>query len=94
MLPTQWKMNSLSFAFGFFYLSVQIYFRLGFLSADAIVNLMCGTLYFTMSNYVLHSNLNILYKLIRENEKLVNEMKRLLQVFPESVIIRTQDAKN
>ena len=94
MLPTQWKMNSLSFAIGFFYLSVQIYVRFGFLSADAIFNLVCGTFYFTVSNYILHSNLSILYKLIRENEKLVNEMKRLLQVFPESVIIRTQDVKN
>jgi len=94
MLPTQWKMNSLSFALGFFYLSVQIYFRFGFLSADAIVNLVCGTFYFTISNYILHSNLSILYKLIRENEKLVNEMKRLFQVFPESVVIRTQDDKN
>ena len=35
-----------------------------------------------------------LYKLIRENNKLIFEMKRLLQVFPESVIIRADDVTN
>ena len=53
-----------------------------------------GCLYFIVSNYVLYFNLKTLYKLIRENDKLIIEMKRLLQVFPESVIIRADDVTN
>jgi hypothetical protein len=42
-----------------------------------------------VTSLVLYLRLRTLYGLVSKTEKLIDEMKRLLQVFPESVIIRT-----
>jgi len=44
--------------------------------------------YFTVSSIVLNWKLTSLYSLILKNEKLVDEMKKLLTIFPYGVIIQ------
>jgi succinate dehydrogenase flavin-adding protein (antitoxin of CptAB toxin-antitoxin module) len=51
-----------------------------------------GSLYFTVSCWTQYHRLRTLYEICRENQKLTDEIKQLLQIFPECVIIRTSQS--
>ena len=40
-----------------------------------------------LKNYILYSSMRSLYATNLENEKLIKEMKKLLQLFPHGVLI-------
>jgi len=89
ILPSQWKINSLSFAGGLGYCYYETYVKYGEVPEDLKIIFIAGSTYFTVTSLVLYLRLRTLYGLVSKTEKLIDEMKRLLQVFPESVIIRT-----
>ena len=90
ILPSQWKINSLSFVAGLGYCYYEVCVKYGDqVPEDLKIVFISGSTYFTVTSLVLYLRLRTLYGLVSKTEKLIDEMKRLLQVFPESVIIRT-----
>ena len=59
------------------------------------VTTFLGSVWFFICNLVLYSKLKELYETIMKSEKLVKEMKKILQILPHGVIIaaKNQDAK-
>jgi len=88
MLPSQWKANSLAFIAGMIYLWVNMFFSYQTFSFELVMSSILGSIYFCITWLTLYCRMRSLYVLIAKNQKLINEMKRLLQVFPESIIIR------
>lgn len=91
VVPSQWSINSLAFIGGMCYYIHQVNSHYGVVPVPLLWAIWLSTMYFTFTSYILFRKLRTLYKLLRENQKLNAEMKRLLQIFPESVIIRTKD---
>ena len=56
-------------------------------------SLIFTTFYFISGSYCVYSQFKELHKVNLSNKKLANEIKRLLEVFPESVFISSMDPK-
>ena len=92
IMPSQWKINSLSFVAGLGYCYYEMFVKYGDqVPEDLKIIFIAASLYFTVTSLVLYLRLITLYGLVSKTEKLIDEMKKLLQVFPESVIIRTSE---
>lgn len=91
VVPSQWSINSLAFIFGMCYYIHQMYSNYGVVPVPLLLAIWLATMYFSFTSWMLYRKLRTVYKLLRENQKLNKEMKRLLQIFPEGVIIRTSE---
>lgn len=91
VVPSQWSINSLAFVLGMLYYIHQMHSNYGVVPVPLLMAIWLATMYFTFTSWILFRKLRTLYKLLRENQKLNKEMKRLLQIFPEGVIISTKD---
>ena len=58
-----------------------------------VISLFSTIFYFISGSYSVYSQFKELHKVNISNEKLANEMKRLLEVFPESVFICSKNLK-
>ena len=56
-----------------------------------VLSLFSTIFYFISGSYSVYSQFKELHKVNISNEKLANEMKRLLEVFPESVFICSKE---
>jgi hypothetical protein len=60
----------------------------GHLPVPLLCSVWIACMYFAFAAWILYRKMHNLYQLLLQNQKLNQEMKRLLQIFPESVIIR------
>ena len=88
MVPSQWSINSLAFILAMVYYMYKINSHYDKLPVPLICSVWLGIVYYSFAAWILFLKMRNLYKLLLQNQKLNREMKRLLQIFPESVIIR------
>ena len=90
-MPNQWKLNCLAFTVGGLYYIVKIY--QGF--DNVPVDLPCSTLITRIiancACYLMNSKMKGLYRVILKNERLIAEMKKIIQLFPHGVLIHSED---
>ena len=87
--PNYWKSNWLIFAACFTYFAVTIYLKYGYVSERFKLWMLAWIFYFVTASLLLSSKLTNLWAAILKNEKLVNETKKLLTIFPNGVIIHS-----
>ena len=75
------------------YLACSIYYWYGEIKLTLVLSLFSTIFYFISGSYSVYSQFKELHKVNISNEKLANEMKRLLEVFPESVFIASKNLK-
>ena len=88
IVPSQWLTNSFAFNLGMIYFLFQIYYHYKTLPVPLLWSVWLSSMYFTCAAWILYIKLRNLYILLQQNQKLNKEMKRLLQIFPESVLIK------
>jgi len=88
IMPSQYKANCIAFILAMVYMCSKVYWCYGVLPTELIVSAILSSQYFCINSVILFNRLRKLYGLIRKNQELYQEMKNLLKVFPESVIIR------
>lgn len=83
-------MNEVSFGLGMLYLAGKYVYTYGSIPPEFVSSVGISWFYFMMTSKIQYSKLKALYRLVFENNKLVKEMKRLLDIFPEGVIIKSR----
>jgi len=73
------------------YFMYQIYSSYNSIPIPLILSVLLSVGYYTFGSWLLYSEFRNLYKILFENKKLISEMKRFIEIFPESVIIKTKD---
>jgi hypothetical protein len=86
-LPHMLKTNVAIFMLGTIYYMAKMYNQYGILTVDLILSTIVGTIQYIYVCFLIYHQFRSLYTVINTNEKLVAEMKRLLEIFPESVFI-------
>lgn len=76
------------------YLLWKMYATYGCLPSDLVMSSIFSFLYFSSTSYLLYGKLKKMYILNFKNQNLIKEMKRLLHVFPESVIIKSDSLES
>ncbi|CAI2382678.1 unnamed protein product [Moneuplotes crassus] len=87
LVPNKWKSSSLVFSCLMLYLGYGIWKSYNISNADIITNVLCSSIWFTLSNYLLMVKTRAMYSEILKNKKLINEMKKVLQILPFGVVI-------
>lgn len=94
IIPNQWKSNCLIWSLCIIYYAQQVYSKYGYLSVSFWISFTTSIMYFTVSSLVLFSKLQQLYEYIHKTETMRMDMKRLLEVFPNGVLILTKDQED
>jgi hypothetical protein len=89
--PGQWIANACAFLISMIYLMHQVYSIYDILPVPLVAASCFSVIYFTFGSRVLYQKFRKIYKVLFDNQKLVTEMRRVLELFPESVIIRSLD---
>ena len=87
--PNFWKSNWFIFTLCFIYFALRIYFKYGYMPEKFMLTLYACIFYFVTAAVLLNSKLKRLWTAILKSEKLVEEMKKLLTIFPNGVIIHS-----
>lgn len=95
LCPNNWKINVLAYGLGALYFHEHNRHKYETMTPVLTITCVLSTIYVSVANYLMYSKFRTLYRLLFQNETLLNEIKRLLRVFPEAVIIQssTQDSK-
>lgn len=95
LCPNNWKANVLAYGLGSLYFHEHNRHKYETIAPAVTIACIVSTVYVTVANYLMYSKFRTLYRLLFQNETLLNEIKRLLRVFPEAVIIQssTQEGK-
>ena len=93
-LPQMFHTNAISIILGSIYFIFSVYYWYGEMGLTVKISLFFTIFYLILGLYSVYAQFKELHKVIFTNEKLANEMKRLLEVFPESVFICSKDLKN
>ena len=86
-IPHLSKINTISFLIGCVYYSVVVTYTYGELPGILLCSLVATIFHYTSGLYSVYTQYREFHSVIFTNERLANEMKRLLEVFPESVFI-------
>jgi hypothetical protein len=73
------------------YLMQQVYSTYDILPIPLVAACCLAIVYFTFGTRILYQKFRAIYKVLFDNQKLVTEMRRVFELFPESVIIRSLD---
>ena len=65
----------------------------GYVPIQLMISVLFAIFYATLGYWLLYSRFKHLYTLLFQNKRLITEMRRLLEVFPASVIIRSKNSK-
>lgn len=87
--PNYWKSNCLIFVMCFTYFAATIYLKYGYVSERFQLTMLACIFYFVTASLLLSSKLNNLCAAILKHEKLAHEMKKLLTIFPNGVVIHS-----
>jgi hypothetical protein len=87
IVPDKWLFNSIGYSIGMIYLAIQTYRVYGVYSSDIVSSTAMSIFWFTFSNVLLRETTRSLYSTILNSERLIREMKKILQIFPHGVII-------
>ena len=90
LIPNQWKNNVAAYIVAMAYFILRCLFKYNSVPIELIVSAVIGSMWFMLVNYVCYYNLHILYDIILKSEKLIYEMKRILQIFPHGVLITSK----
>lgn len=71
------------------YYLYEVYSKYKVTPVPLYMSTILGSIYFLFSCWTQYNRLRTLYDVCRENQKLTDEIKQLLQIFPECVIIRS-----
>jgi signal transduction histidine kinase len=88
--PGQWIANSCAFVLSMVYLMYQIYTKYNVLPVPLIAASLLAIFYFTVGSRMLYQKFRDIYKVLFDNQKLIANMRRVLESFPEGVIIRSR----
>jgi hypothetical protein len=69
----------------------QVYSTYDILPIPLVAACCLAIVYFTFGTRILYQKFRAIYKVLFDNQKLVTEMRRVFELFPESVIIRSLD---
>ncbi|CAI2359186.1 unnamed protein product [Moneuplotes crassus] len=87
LVPHQWKSSSFVHAASLLYMLYNIWDTYGVTNSDMIAAILFSCLWFTISSYLLIIRTRSLYSEILRNKKLINEMKKVIQILPFGVVI-------
>lgn len=88
--PIQWKANSAAFSASTLYLGLRVYLAYRFLPVPLIAAMVLGSLYFTLAARMMCLQVREVYRLLLENQRLIAEMKLILENFPHGVVIQSR----
>ena len=88
MSPTQWKVNWIILVISMVYFGFKIYIRDGEIPVTFYESMTGTFFYFFITSISLNRKVKDLYSSIQKCEKLIEEQKRILKFFPDSVIIQ------
>ena len=92
-IPHLSKINTISFIIGCVYYSIVVTYTYGEFPASLIFSLAATIFHYIFSLNSVYTQYREFHNAIFANERLVKEMKRLLEVFPESVVISSQNSE-
>ncbi|CAI2387541.1 unnamed protein product [Moneuplotes crassus] len=91
VVPSKVDLNNLVFLLGILLYTYRAYTKLkNGIGTEMALSSLIAFSYFYLANNALHSRLKHLYTLLLKNEKLVKEKRRVVEVFPHSVLIIPQ----
>lgn len=93
LLPTQWKWNIIAFDASIIYYIVMVKITYDKLTVEFVLSALLAMFYYSISAIVLNKKNRNLYQTLLQNQKLNKEMKKILEIFPEGVIITTSDSE-
>ena len=91
-IPHLSKINTISFIVGCVYYSVVVSYTYGEFPYALTFSLVATIFHYISGLYSVYTQYREFHNVIFANERLVKEMKRLLEVFPESVFISSKDS--
>ena len=92
-IPHLSKINTISFIIGCVYYSVVVTYTYGEFPIALTLSLVATIFHYISGQYSVYTQYRQFHNVIFANERLVKEMKRLLEVFPESVFISSKDSE-
>ena len=87
--PNYWKSNCLIFISCFIYFVIWVYLKYGEITVRFKLTTYATIFYFIMASLLLNSKMNQLWSAILKSEKLAVEMKKILTIFPNGVLIHS-----
>ena len=88
--PIQWKANAAAFSVSTLYLGVRVYLAYSILPIPLVVAIILGSFYFSLAARMMCAQVREVYKLLLENQRLIAEMKLILENFPHGVVIQSR----
>lgn len=88
LIPTQWKLNSLIFWWSCVYLPIRIYSTFNVIPLSLLFSLFTSAIYFTVWSSSIYQKLEDLNIILLNNQRLIQEMRRILEIFPHGVLIQ------
>jgi len=93
VVPTQWKVSPIASVLGELYVAVNVYALYDNIPPSFMVSIVFSKIFFVLSNYVLDLRFRELYKTIIDNENLLKQNRKLMEAFPDGVVVETKDAQ-
>ncbi|CAI2386924.1 unnamed protein product [Moneuplotes crassus] len=87
LIPNKWIHSSIAHALAMGYLGYGAWKTYGLVSSDINLTIMLCVFWFTLSSYFLSLKTTGMYAEIYKNKKLIEEMKKVLQILPFGVVI-------
>ncbi|CAI2386737.1 unnamed protein product [Moneuplotes crassus] len=87
LIPNKWMYSSIAYAMAMIYFGYGVWVTYGLTSSDIILCIMLCVFWFTISCYFLSLKTKNLYSEILRNKKLIEEMRKILQILPLGVVI-------
>jgi len=94
LIPTQWKLNSLIFWWSCVYLPIRIYITFNVIPLSLLFSLFTSAIYFTVWSSSIYQKLEDLNIILLNNQRLIQEMRRILEIFPHGVLIQSSIIEN
>jgi signal transduction histidine kinase/uncharacterized protein YneF (UPF0154 family) len=91
IMPTHWKLNWVAFSLGSFFFVVQNYMTYNELPIELFSGTFLCVFFFNWFWYLAYYKLKLLLEMILKNEKLVNEIRKIIESFPHSVLIESAE---
>ena len=94
IVPTHFYTNLIYLILGFTYYILNVYATYGSFPVNLTMLAVITWKHFFFNCYYLDMTIRRLHTLILVNQKMSQEMKMLLEIFPESVLISRKDSEN
>jgi hypothetical protein len=73
---------------------VQVKLTYDVIPIPLVISIMVAILYYILGSWVIYINFKNVYQLLFEKKKLIEETRRIIDVFPEGVIIHSKIQQN